>query len=310
MRKIFMLCLLVSLSDYCFSAAYSFRTGQFFERIDENNLVCESAMRSYRSEDHLVTVHLIGVNHMALASFYERVSQKIEGKVVVYEQDGWGSEEEERLLSRIKELGTRAEQRYLLAGAHNIPGTKSFGVVTQTCFLSYGKCKEKVLGDLDYLAGAFELISAMPNEFLMALINDKARRIIEEAGLSLQETDDIDEKLYLARDLLEQRATKEFISNTYRTGISKSHEDITRLLEKPDEHDWPEQSIERFTIQRNNKINEAIGKLCARNEKLDIAVVYGSSHMLPVEQYLLKSNFVPIEGSEEWNVVARLAPVS
>lgn len=288
-------------------SALCFETGQYFERINEENSTCEAAIRSYQSADGLITVQLIGVNHMALPTFYDRISQEIKDKVVIFEQQGHGAEEEQQNLDKAQSLGAIYEERYRIIGPRGSDRPTLLGLVNQSACLSYGACKKKIPGDSLY--SPYSILS-LTGEMLKGLIDCGATAFFKEADITVNAGDDINEKLKIACSILEQKDTKESISNGYRFSIQQAHEEISALLQKPKLEDWPEGSKGRITIQRNNEINKALESLWITKTKLEIAVVYGSAHLLPVEQFLLENGFVPIKGSDEWLTVAKLEPAS
>ncbi|MCA9507474.1 MAG: hypothetical protein KC505_03510 [Myxococcales bacterium] len=296
---IFFLFLAVSSSCYVpKNKIADFPTGIYFHRISADKLRYEAAFRKYQSEDRRVNVQLIGVDHLALPEFYQRVSRNISKKVVVYEQSGDGAEDEKEFLSRLNSLNPTYKKRYeLIAGQKN-----ALGVVGQNTSLSYMTSAEKVCGDIP----AFSQTIDYSPSFIMSYVEFIAKETIKSAGLSLANDDDLDKKLKLAVQVLNQKETKKFMSENYRKSEEASRKLVDSLMDYPDEMDWPRFSRERTYIMRNNKINLVLKDLWSRKGQLDIAVVYGAGHLPAVADFLRENNFKAI--AEEWVLAAKLVP--
>lgn len=332
MKKLFICVFILSLQSL------GFETGQYFTRIDEEGAASQCAYRSYIKEDenhpgNFITVQLIGMQHIAVPSFYDAVQGMIKGKVVLYELNGVTLQQSKENAAKWQNLPSPHKERF--QRYFRSETADCFGRVSQNR-LSYDQCRELIHADdpknpfaqsedgllkpdrvIDFeqlTEKDFAWVSKHGSEEdRKKAIDARILSLMKREGIDCEESS-IDEKLDFLIQKENEKRDEQMNCFALTSMEINSEIDCRKDVDFIRSGVWRNAEEKRIgdfdkyiKIDRNEFIFTALKDVLGRSEvPSEIAVPYGAAHLPLVEDFLLSQGFAPLAGSDGWLTTAPL----
>lgn len=293
-----------------------------FLRFNEETREEQIACKTYQSPDGKTLVKLVGICHLALPSFFEKVGELLKDSVLIYELAGGTLEQQRQFQDRIKSLGELYWAIYDASTTENPAGHDALGRVDQKDYLSYSNPIELIHADMPQSSEISSMIAAISDDNLKSNLFSSIQELIE-AGyidpsadlieqykkiLSLSRTpqtreealQECKETIALMEEL--RRGDPQFVKAAFAEELRRV--DGPELLK--DTFGNEDVDVNLILLGRNQYIFAAFNLLLSR-ELIPplITVAYGSGHMPFVHDFLLDKQFIHLENKDVWLTTAQ-----